>query len=106
MQVFESLEEIPKDFGPTVVSVGNYDGIHRAHQSLIDSICKRAKELNARSVLVTFDPHPTRILRPHGGPPLITPMQRKMEILRESSVDAVVVLPFTRDRSISMRKPS
>ena len=100
MQVFESLEEIPKDFGPTVVSVGNYDGIHRAHQSLIDSICKRAKELNARSVLVTFDPHPTRILRPHGGPPLITPMQRKMEILRESSVDAVVVLPFTRDLSM------
>ena len=100
MQVFESLEEIPKDFGPTVVSVGNYDGIHRAHQSLIYSICKRAKELNARSVLVTFDPHPTRILRPHGGPPLITPMQRKMEILRESSVDAVVVLPFTRDLSM------
>jgi riboflavin kinase/FMN adenylyltransferase len=100
VQVFESLEEIPKDFGPTVVSVGNYDGIHRAHQSLIDSICKRAKELNARSVLVTFDPHPTRILRPHGGPPLITPMQRKMEILRESSVDAVVVLPFTRDLSM------
>jgi riboflavin kinase/FMN adenylyltransferase len=51
-------------------------------------------------VLVTFDPHPTRILRPHGGPPLITPMQRKMEILRESSVDAVVVLPFTRDLSM------
>jgi riboflavin kinase/FMN adenylyltransferase len=100
VQVFESLEEIPRDFGPTVVSVGNYDGIHRAHQSLIYSICERAKELSARSVVLTFDPHPSRILRPHGGPPLITPMPRKMEILRESALDAVVVLPFTRDLSV------
>lgn len=100
MQVFESLEEIPRNFGPTVVSVGNYDGIHRAHRKLIQSICSRAKELDARSVIVTFDPHPARILRPHGGPPLITPMARKMELLRESGVDAVLMLPFTRDLSM------
>jgi riboflavin kinase/FMN adenylyltransferase len=100
VQVFESLEEIPLNFGPTVVSVGNYDGIHRAHRHLINSIRARAKELGARSVLVTFDPHPARILRPHGGPPLLTPVARKMEILRECGVDAVVVLPFNRDLSM------
>jgi riboflavin kinase/FMN adenylyltransferase len=100
VQVFESLEEIPSDYGPTVVSVGNYDGIHRAHQHLIEAIIVRAKELNARSVLVTFDPHPSRILKPHGGPPLITPVLRKMEILRDCGVDAVVVLPFNRDLSM------
>jgi riboflavin kinase/FMN adenylyltransferase len=99
VQVFESLEEIPADFGPTVVSVGNYDGIHRAHRQLIDAIRKRAKELHARSVLVTFDPHPTRILKPHGGPPLITPVSRKMDVLSKCGVDAVVVVPFTRDLS-------
>jgi riboflavin kinase/FMN adenylyltransferase len=100
VQLFESLEEVPENFGPTVVSVGNYDGIHRAHRQLINAICKRAKELNARSVLVTFDPHPTRILRPHGGPPLIAPMPRKLELLRESGLDAVVIVPFTRDLSM------
>ena len=100
MQVFESLEEIPPDFGSTVVSVGNYDGIHRAHQHLIEAIRTRAVELNARSVLVTFDPHPARILRPHGGPPLITPVARKMEILRDCGVDAVAVIPFNRDLSM------
>lgn len=100
MQVFESIEELPRNFGPTVVSVGNYDGIHRAHWNLIQSIRRRAKELDARSVVVTFDPHPSRILRPHGGPPLITPLARKMELLRESGVDAVLMLPFTRDLSM------
>lgn len=100
MLVFESLEEIPKNFGPTVVSVGNYDGIHRAHQRLIQAIGTRAKQLNARSVVVTFDPHPTRVLRPHGGPPLITPLPRKMELLQKSGVDAVVLVPFTRDLSL------
>jgi len=100
VQVFESLEEIPRNFGPTVVSVGNYDGIHRAHWKLIQAICCRAKELDARSVVVTFDPHPARILRPHGGPPLITPLAQKMELLRQSGVDAVLMLPFTRDLSL------
>jgi riboflavin kinase/FMN adenylyltransferase len=98
--VFDSLEEIPKDFGPTVVSVGNYDGIHRAHQKLLETIGTRARDLNARAVLVTFDPHPSQVLRPHDRPPLITPMGRKMEVLGESGIDAVVVVPFTRDLSL------
>jgi riboflavin kinase/FMN adenylyltransferase len=55
--------------------------------------------LNARSVLVTFDPHPSRVLQPYGGPPLIIPMARKIEALAETGVDAVVVIPFTRELS-------
>jgi riboflavin kinase / FMN adenylyltransferase len=100
VQVFKSLEEIPPEIGPTVVSVGNYDGIHLAHQKLLHAVCSRAQALEARSVLVTFDPHPARILRPHGGPPLITPIARKLELLRECGLDAVVVIPFTRDLSV------
>ena len=100
MRIFESLEEIPADFGRTVVSVGNYDGIHLAHQRLIRTICTRAKVLDASSLLVIFDPHPARILHPHGGPPLITPIARKLELLAEYGLDAVAVLPFTRDLSM------
>jgi riboflavin kinase/FMN adenylyltransferase len=100
VQLFRSLDEIPAKFGPAVVTVGNFDGIHRAHRSLIDAICARAAELNARSVLVIFDPHPERILRPHGGPPLITPMPTKLEVLRETKLDTLVVIPFTRDLSL------
>lgn len=100
MFVFESWEEIPADFGPTVVTVGNFDGIHRAHQCLMSAAAERARELNARSVVVTFDPHPSRILRPHGGPPLITPRPEKLNVLAQCGVDAVVLAPFTRDLSM------
>ena len=99
MQLYQSLEEIPEGFGPSVVTVGNFDGIHRAHREVIRAVCERARELNARSVLLTFDPHPARILKPHGGPPLITPMTTKMEVLGSCGLDAVVVLPFSRDLS-------
>jgi len=100
VRIFESLEEIPRDFGRAVVSVGNYDGIHLAHQSVLRAVCERARELDASSLLVTFDPHPARILRPHGGPPLITPIDRKLELLAECGLDAVAVVPFTRDLSM------
>jgi len=100
VRVFQSLEEIPSDFGRAVVTVGNYDGIHRAHERLLRAVCQRAKELDASSVLVTFDPHPARILKPHGGPPLVTPLPRKLELLAELGLDAVAVIPFTRDLSM------
>ena len=100
MRIFESLEEIPKDFGRAVVTVGNYDGIHLAHQTILQAIIQRARELDASSLLVTFDPHPARILKPHGGPPLITPIGRKLELLAELGLDAVAVVPFTRDLSM------
>jgi riboflavin kinase / FMN adenylyltransferase len=100
VRIFQSLDEIPKDFGRAVVTVGNYDGIHLAHQAILRAVIRRARELDASSVLVTFDPHPARILKPHGGPPLITPMGRKLELLAELGLDAVAVVPFTRDLSM------
>jgi len=100
VRVFESLDEIPSDFGRAVVTVGNYDGIHLAHQRLLQTICARARLLDASSLVVTFDPHPVRILRPHAGPPLITPMARKLELLEEIGLDAVAIVPFSRDMSM------
>jgi riboflavin kinase / FMN adenylyltransferase len=63
MQVFHKLEDVPADFGPTLVSVGNFDGVHRAHRFVLSEIVKRAKGLKAKSMAVTFEPHPTRILQ-------------------------------------------
>src|SRR3954470_3682379 len=99
MQVFRSLTELPADFGTSVVSVGNFDGVHRAHQKVIAALLKRASELQARSLIVTFDPHPTRVLRPEKAPRLITPLAKKLELLASAGVDAVLVLPFTREFS-------
>jgi riboflavin kinase/FMN adenylyltransferase len=100
MQTFHKLDEIPADFGPSLVSVGNFDGVHRAHVRVLDEIVARSKQKHARSVAVTFEPHPMRILRPDAGLKLLTPTPEKIRLLENTGVDAVVVIPFTRDLSL------
>ncbi|PYX29744.1 MAG: bifunctional riboflavin kinase/FMN adenylyltransferase [Acidobacteria bacterium] len=100
MQVFHKLEDVPADFGPTVVSVGNFDGIHRAHLFVLGEIVKRAKTLHAKSMAVTFEPHPARILRPDSTFKLLTPTNEKLRLLGETEIDAVLLLPFSRDLSL------
>jgi riboflavin kinase/FMN adenylyltransferase len=100
MRVFHTLEEIPADFGPCIVSVGNFDGVHRAHQAVLRDIAARAREKGARSVAVTFEPHPARILRPDSRFKLLTPTPEKLRLLAETGVDAVLLLPFGRDLSL------
>jgi riboflavin kinase / FMN adenylyltransferase len=101
MKIFRHLEEVPADFGPTILSVGNFDGVHRAHQAVLAQVVKRAKERGARSLAVTFEPHPTRILRPDVAPRLITPLPRKLGLLATTGLDATLVLPFSRDLSLT-----
>ena len=100
MRVFRHLNEIPADFGPTLVSVGNFDGVHRAHRRVLDEIVSRARKRGAKSVAVSFEPHPMRILRPDSGLKLITPTPEKLRLLEQSGVDATLLLPFTRDLSL------
>jgi len=101
MQVFRHLEEVPADFGPAVISVGNFDGVHRGHQAVLAQVVRRANEQGARSLAVTFEPHPTRILRPDVAPRLITPLSRKLELLAATGLEATLVLPFSRDLSLT-----
>jgi riboflavin kinase/FMN adenylyltransferase len=100
MQIFRKLEAFPADFGPTIASVGNYDGVHRAHQHVLGQVVRRAREAGLKSVAVSFDPHPTRILRPDVAPKLITPTPLKLKLLAETGLDALLLLPFTRDLSL------
>jgi len=104
MQVFRHLEEVPGDFGPTVLSVGNFDGVHRAHQYVLREVVRQARGLQARSMAVTFEPHPLRVLHPDVAPKLITPLEQKLSLLEASGLDAVLVLPFTRDLSLTTPK--
>jgi riboflavin kinase / FMN adenylyltransferase len=100
MQIFHKLEDIPADFGPTIVSVGNFDGVHRAHQTVLRDIAERARRQKAQSVAVTFDPHPVRILRPDSGLKLLTPTPEKLRLLAATGIDAVLLLTFGRDLSL------
>jgi len=101
MKIFRALEEVPSDLGPTVVSVGNFDGVHCGHRHVLREVVRRAKESGSKAVAVTFNPHPVRILRPEVAPRMITPQGAKERLLAASGLDALLVLPFTRDFSMT-----
>ena len=100
MQVFHKLDQVPADFGPTILSIGNFDGVHRAHRHVLDEIVRRARQAGAKSVAVTFEPHPIRILRPDSELKLLTPTPEKISLLEASGLDAALLIPFTRDLSL------
>jgi riboflavin kinase / FMN adenylyltransferase len=85
--------------GGTVVTVGTFDGVHLGHWSVLREIARRAEATGRRSVLVTFDPHPLRIIRPEHAPPLLTTPLEKKEILAESGLEYAVFLSFTKELS-------
>jgi riboflavin kinase/FMN adenylyltransferase len=89
---------IPADRG-TVATVGTFDGVHRGHWAVLQEIRRRAESTGRRSVLVTFDPHPLRIVRPEHAPPLLTTPVEKKEILAESGLDYAVFISFTKTLS-------
>ncbi len=95
--VFRSAAEVPLNFGPSVITVGNFDGVHCGHRSVIAEVVSRAKSLRVKSVLVTFDPHPVTVLRPDIAPKLLTPGVPKIDLLRQTGLHAILVLPFTAE---------
>ncbi|HEY4902090.1 MAG TPA: bifunctional riboflavin kinase/FAD synthetase [Candidatus Sulfotelmatobacter sp.] len=100
MQVFRKLDDVPADFGASLVSVGNFDGVHRAHAHVLGEIVARARESGLKAMAVTFEPHPARILRPESTFKLLTPTPDKLRLLEATGIDAVLLLPFGRDLSL------
>src|SRR3954447_17932810 len=109
VQRWRGLEDIPEDWGRSVVTIGSYDGVHRGHQLIIRHAVDRDRELGVPSVGVTFDPHPREVVRyapppsgvvrPGGRPPLLAPHHRRAELMADLGVDAVLILPFTTEFS-------
>ncbi|HLW54614.1 MAG TPA: bifunctional riboflavin kinase/FAD synthetase [Candidatus Angelobacter sp.] len=99
MRIFRTLQEVPADLGPSIVTVGNFDGVHCGHRQVLQEVVRRAGESHARAVAVTFQPHPLQILRPQAAPRLITPPGRKEALLAQTGLDALVVIPFSLEFS-------
>jgi riboflavin kinase/FMN adenylyltransferase len=99
MKIFRQLAEIPADYGPSIATIGNFDGVHRGHQWVIAEVVVRARSLGQRSIAITFDPHPARVIRPESTQPLITPLDEKLELLSATGIDATLILPFTKEFS-------
>jgi riboflavin kinase / FMN adenylyltransferase len=95
MQIFRQLADVPPDYGPSIATIGNFDGVHQGHKWVISEVVARARSLGLRSLAITFDPHPAKIIRPESAQPLITPLAEKLELLASTGIDEVLVLPFT-----------
>ncbi|MBX3156582.1 MAG: bifunctional riboflavin kinase/FAD synthetase [Deltaproteobacteria bacterium] len=79
------------------VAIGNFDGVHLGHRALAERARRLAEAHDAKSVVLTFDPHPSRLISPHTAPPMLSSLERRLELLAETGIDAVVVEPFTRE---------
>jgi riboflavin kinase/FMN adenylyltransferase len=95
LKIYRQLAELPHHTTPVVATIGNFDGVHLGHQGVIAEVIHRARFLGGRSLAITFDPPPARVLRPDHPHPLITPLPRKLELLAATGIDATLVLPFT-----------
>ncbi len=97
MQRWTDLAQVPGDFGPSVVTIGNFDGVHRGHVGVLTRMVADARAAGARSVAVTFTPHPQQVHRPDEAPPLLTGDDDRLELLEQTGLDAVLLLHYTLD---------
>ncbi len=97
MQVWRSHDDVPADYGPAVVTVGNFDGVHRGHRAVLSRARETADRDGLRVVAVTFDPHPMAVLRPDHAPAMLTGIDERAELLAAAGVDDVLALPFSRE---------
>jgi riboflavin kinase / FMN adenylyltransferase len=99
VQRWRDLDDVPAGFGPSVVSIGVFDGVHRGHRAVIDRLLERARGAGTSSVVITFDPHPMAVVRPGSEPAMLTTAEHRGDLLEDLGIDAVLVLPFTLQRS-------
>jgi riboflavin kinase / FMN adenylyltransferase len=99
MQVFSGSSGVKNLAAPTVVTVGNFDGIHLGHQALINQVKERARALKKSSVVMTFDPHPMKVLFPERNLKSIFDLEDRTEIFKGLGIDALVIEPFSRELS-------
>jgi riboflavin kinase/FMN adenylyltransferase len=99
VQRWQGLDDVPGDWGSSVVTIGVFDGVHRGHQRIVGRAAEAAARLDLPVVVITFDPHPMEVVRPGSHPPLLCTVRRRVQLLGGEGCDAVCVLPFTLDFS-------
>ena len=95
VHIWNDPTEVPEDFGPSVVTIGNFDGVHRGHQQVLSQLIRTARLNSAKSVAVTFDPHPALVHRPESAPELIMGLHDKLQALGELGLDAILVMKYS-----------
>ncbi|RMF86036.1 MAG: bifunctional riboflavin kinase/FAD synthetase [Nitrospinota bacterium] len=97
MKIIRDIADIPSGLPFPVLTLGNFDGVHRGHQALLTRVCQRAEEMAGTPMVLTFDPHPLKVLAPEKCPVLITTTSQKMRLLQRYGIAITICLPFTRE---------
>ena len=97
MQVFRGIQAIERKFKNPAITIGNFDGVHKGHQTIFQRVRQWAEEIHGESVVVTFDPHPLEVLFPEKAPSFITSHRQKLDLIASCGIDAAVVIPFDHE---------
>jgi riboflavin kinase/FMN adenylyltransferase len=92
--IYRSLAAIPPDFGPCAITIGNFDGVHLGHQRIFKRVIEIARAEGWRSAVLTFDPHPTKLVAPQNTPPLLTTPETRARLMEEMGIDEILIVPF------------
>lgn len=95
MAVFYNIDDLPAFRNP-VITIGTFDGVHQGHKAILSEVAHMANEINGESILITFDPHPRKLLFPDHPIKLLTPLDKKLELITATGITHIVVVPFTR----------
>lgn len=95
MKIFRSASEVPADFGPSIVTIGNFDGMHAGHREIMRRVVQLAREHNCTPTVLTFDPHPARVLAPDRAPKLLMTMNQRLRSFEALGIQAVFAIPFS-----------
>jgi riboflavin kinase/FMN adenylyltransferase len=96
MRIVRGLESYPPDGAPSVVALGVFDGVHRAHRAILGAAVERGRGLGVQALACTFDPHPMEILQPERAPIPLTTIPERLDLMAETGLDGAVVIAFTR----------
>jgi riboflavin kinase/FMN adenylyltransferase len=96
MQVHRGIENLPV-FTNSVITIGTFDGVHEGHRKIISSLVNQARKVNGESVIITFDPHPRKVVKPDESLQLINTLEEKIELLTATGIDHLVIVSFTKE---------
>jgi riboflavin kinase / FMN adenylyltransferase len=103
LRVFRSLDEVPPDFGPSALTIGNFDGVHAAHRSILRRVKQVAMERGLKASALTFSPHPSKVVAPARAPRLMSSPEQRAELMREEGIEQLLIMPF--DQSVAHLTP-
>ena len=95
--IYNNLNDLKTPFKNPVLTIGNFDGVHRGHLALFDKVKEIAHNIDGQSVVMTFDPHPIKVMKPGFHPPLITPTEQKLKLIQAAGIDIILCVPFTKE---------